>query len=367
MRILQLIPTLWVGGAERMVATLARRLRGSGHAVGVVSMFGPSASGASIDPDLASEGIEVHFLDKRHGVDPRMIPRTARVLADFEPDVVHTHLGVLKYLLPALAAARGCRVVHTVHNLAEREVERPSRLIQYLAFRSRVVPVAIGEAVAESVRRVYRLRTCRVIPNGIAVSDFAPSPQVRKEARAELGIAPGAPVFLAVGRFNPQKDQATLVRAFASSRLRAAGARLLLVGDGELRAEAERLARALGASDRVRFLGVRADVPRLLAAADVFVLSSRWEGNPLSVMEAMAAGRSVVATAVGCVPELVPEGAGRVVPPGDAAALEAAMLELANDPPLAHARGAVAAEIARTRFDVSQMTRAYEDLYAEVA
>lgn len=367
MRILQVIPTLWVGGAERIAASLARRLRRSGHTVGVVSMFGASASGASIDRDLASDGIEVHFLDKRYGVDPRMIPRTARVLTSFRPDVVHTHLGVLKYVLPALAAARRCRVVHTVHNMAEREVERPSQLIQYVAFRSLVVPVAIGEAVAASIRRVYRLPVCRVIPNGISVLDCAPQPRAREDVRAELDIPRAAPVFLAVGRFDPQKDHATLVRAFASQRLRAAGAHLLLAGDGELRGEAERLARALGASDRVRFLGVRSDIPRVLAAADVFVLSSRWEGSPLSVMEAMASGRSVVATAVGCVPELVPEGTGCLVPPGDPGALEAAMLQLARDLPLAHAWGAAAGEVARARFDASAMTRAYEALYAEVA
>jgi glycosyltransferase involved in cell wall biosynthesis len=364
MRVLTLIPTLWVGGAERMATTLARRLRRSGHVVCVISMFAPS--GTANERELAAEGIEVRFLGKRHGLDPRMIPRLARAVAAFRPDVVHTHLGVLKYLLPALAGSR-CRVVHTLHNVAEREVEGPSRLIQFVAFRSRVVPVAIGDAVAESVRRVYRLPTCRIIRNGISVSDFAPDPRAREEVRAALALPPDAPVFLAVGRIEAQKDHATALRAFASARLRAVGARLLLAGDGPLRPEAERLAHALGVADRVQFLGVRSDVPRLLAAADAFVLASRWEGNPLSVMEAMAAGRAVVATRVGCVPELVPACAGRLVAPGDPDALEEAAVELARDPDLARRLGSAAAEFARAHFDVSGMTRAYEDLYAEVA
>jgi glycosyltransferase involved in cell wall biosynthesis len=112
---------------------------------------------------------------------------------------------------------------------------------------------------------------------------------------------------------------------------------------------------------------VRSDVPRLLAAADVFVLSSSWEGNPLAVMEAMAARRPVVATRVGCVPELVPEAAGEIVEAGDHWALARAMSRLGRDLALARAKGAAAGEIARDRFDDVAMAKAYERLYLEVA
>jgi glycosyltransferase involved in cell wall biosynthesis len=364
MRILQVISTLRVGGAQRMLVSLASRLKRSGHEVRVVSVYG--ASGSAFEAELAADGVPAEFLGKGRGVDPRMIPRFARVLGAFRPEVIHTHMGVLKYAF-APAAARRLPVVHTVHNLAEREVERPSQLLQYLAFRANVVPVAIGEAVAESIRRRYRLERCRIIPNGIPVADYvAPPAAVRDALRASLGIPPGAPAFVTVGRLEPQKDHATLVRAFASGRLRETGALLLVVGDGVLRADVERLAREQRVADRIRFLGTRSDVPRLLAAADAFVLASRWEGNPLSVMEAMAAGRPVVATAVGCVPELVPASAGTLVAPGDVAALESALFELASDLPRARAQGAAAARIAEATFDLSVMTRAYEALYAEL-
>ncbi|OFX26090.1 MAG: hypothetical protein A2V77_18420 [Anaeromyxobacter sp. RBG_16_69_14] len=112
---------------------------------------------------------------------------------------------------------------------------------------------------------------------------------------------------------------------------------------------------------------MRSDVPAVLAAADAFVLASRREGNPLSVMEAMAAGKPVLATAVGCVPELVPEGAGRLVPPGEPSSLEAAMYEIACDLGLARAMGGVAARFARERFDDTDMARAYERLYGAVS
>jgi glycosyltransferase involved in cell wall biosynthesis len=257
-------------------------------------------------------------------------------------------------------------VVHTVHNLAELEVERLSLVIQSIAFRAGVVPVAIGEAVAESMHRLYRLPPRHQIPNGIPVSDYAPPPRAREEVRASLAIPGDAPTFVTVGRLQPQKDSKSLIEAFASERLRLLGAHLLLAGDGELRRGLEGQASALGIGERVHFLGVRADIPRVLAAADVFVLASRYEGNPLTVMEAMAAGKPVLATAVGCVPELVSDCAGLLVAPGDGPALEAAMVDLASDLTRARARGEAAALVARSRFDASVMASAYEKLYAEV-
>ena len=362
MRVLQVIPTLAVGGAERVVSLLARHLRRSGHDVAVISLYDPS--GSWIEAGLRSDGIPVEFLGKRPGLDLRMIPRIARVVARFRPDVVHTPLYVLKYVLPA--AAGRCRVVHTVHNLAEHEVERLSKVLQAIAFRAGVIPVAIGDAVAESMQKLYRLPARHLIPNGIPVSDYAPPAGAREEVRASLGIPGDAPVFVAVGRLERQKNGQSLIEAFASERLRSLGARLLLAGDGELRHQLEAQASARGVRDRVHFLGIRADIPRVLAAADVFVLASRYEGNPLTVMEAMAAGKPVLATAVGCVPELVPDSAGLLVAPGDDAALEAAMVDLAADAGRAREKGASAALVARSRFDASVMASAYEKLYAEV-
>lgn len=361
LRVLQLIPTLTVGGAERMVALLSHHLKRSGHAVGVVSMYAPF--GTWIEAELEANGIPVHFLGKRRGFDGRMIPRIASVVARFRPDVVHTHMYVLKYALAALAISRPKLAVHTLHNQADLEAGRVDRMLQYLAFRSAVVPVAIGQAVAESVRRVYGMAPRRTIPNGISVADYAPPLGAREEVRASLRVPPAAPTFLTVGRLEPQKNVEGLIRAFASPRLAAAGALLLVAGDGILRGDLERLARDLGVAERVRFLGVRDDIPRVLAAADVFALASLYEGNPLVVMEAMAAGKPVVATAVGCVPELVAEGAGVLVPPRDEPGLEAALFALARDAARARELGAAASLVARARFDASVMARAYEELY----
>jgi len=363
MRIVQLVPSLAVGGGERVVARLAGHLHRWGHTVEVVSLFDPFDTW--IEAELRTAGVPMRFLGKRPGLDLRMIPHVTRALARFQPDVLHTHMGVMKYALPALAVSPSRVVVHTLHNLAEHEVERPSRFVQRLAFRRGVVPVAIGEGVAESMRRIYAFSPRHVIPNGIPVAAYAPPAGAREELRASLAIPPDAPTFITVASFGERKNHELLIRAFASQRLASASAHLLLAGDGERRPLLERQACERGAAARIHFLGVRSDIPRMLAAADAFVLPSKYEGNPLSVMEAMAAGKPVIATAVGCVPELVPEGCGRLVPPEDQAALESAMHELAHHLPLARRMGVEAAQRARERFDDAVMARAYERLYQE--
>jgi glycosyltransferase involved in cell wall biosynthesis len=292
----------------------------------------------------------------------------ARAFEAFRPDVIHSHSAhVLRYAIPAMASSARYPIVHTLHNLAEHESDLPGKILQFFAFRTCVAPVAIGQAVAESMRRVYHLAPRRVIANGIPVADFLPPMETREALRASLDVPREAPLFVAVGRFMHQKNHAALLEAYSSERIQSLGARLLLVGDGELRGALEARVRELGLEGKVRFLGVRTDVPRILHAADVFVLSSRWEGNPLSVMEAMAAGRPVVASAVGCVPELVSEGTGQLVAPGDVAGLEAAMFELASNPELARAKGEAAARVAQARFDSKLMARAYEQLYRDLA
>ncbi len=364
MRVVELVPSLHVGGAERLVSLLAQELARVGHAVTVVSLYAPADTW--IERELVRAGVPVRFLGKGRGPDLRVVARLSRTLAELRPEVLHTHLHTLPYALPARLGARAprCPVVHTLHNLAARESEWHGRLVQRAAFRAGVEPVAIGEAVAASVEAVYGWRPRHTIPNGIPVAAYRAPPGARGELRASLALPPDAPVFLTVGRLNPQKDHATLLDAFAAA---ARGAWLLVAGEGELRAALERRARALGVADRVRFLGVRADVPRLLAAADAFVLASRWEGNPLVVMEAMAAGLPVVATAVGCVPDLVPADAGRLVPAGDAPALAAAMRALAADPSLRRALGERGRSVACARFDTSTMARAYGELFSAVS
>lgn len=362
LRVIHVLPNFGLGGAERMAVHLMTHLNRDRFRVGAVSLY--DRQGTDLEYMLESEGIPVWYLGKRLGFDPRMYPRLESVFREFRPDVIHTHMYVLRYLLPSLLLRRARAWVHTVHNLAEKEVDGVGRGIHRLAFRLGVVPVAIARGVAKSLERVYGLRDVPLIPNGIPVAQYALGEGAGKVWRAKEGFGRSGVLLVSVARFSSQKGHETLVRAFALAAASYPQLRLLLVGDGPLRPNLEGLVRRLGIVDRVRFLGVRTDVPEILAASDVFVLSSWWEGNPLSVMEAMAAGKPVVATAVGGVPELVLDGvSGLLVAPGDVEGLAQAISKLILD---AHLRFRMAREAlneARKRFDISVMVRQYEALY----
>lgn len=361
-RILHVLPNFGTGGAERMAVHLMLRLLHDGFRVAAVSLY--DRQGTDLETLLDREGIPVWYLGKRPGFDPRMYPRLAGVLRVFRPGVVHTHLYVLRYLLP-LVFLRRCQVwLHTVHNLAEKEVDEVGKWVHRIAFRLGVVPVAIAREVAKSIERVYALKDVALIPNGIPVAQYALETQIGKAWRAKEGFGEGELLLVSVARLSPQKGHEVLIRAFSLAASSFPHMRLLLVGEGPLRAELEKLVRALGIEDRVRFLGLRTDIPQILVASDVFVLASWWEGNPLSVMEAMAAGKPVLATAVGGVPELVLDGvSGFLVPPGDVEGMAQAMLMLAQNAHLRSRMAWEASEQARARFDVSVMVRQYEALY----
>jgi glycosyltransferase involved in cell wall biosynthesis len=358
-RVLEVLASLKRAGAERMAVNLACGLDRSRFEPAVVSLFDPFPEG--FEPVLKQAGVRTWHLGKRRGFDARILPRLTRVLRAFRPAIVHTHSYVLRYSLPAGLAAGAGAMVHTVHNLARREVDFVGRAIQRIAFRGRVTPVAVAEEVARSMRDYYGLPPAAVIPNGIVTAAFD-APQARQPWRRAHGFADDDFLVASVARLEPQKDPLGLIRAFAEGLGHHPRAHLLLAGDGSLR-EAARAA----AGARVHFLGVQNEVAELLAAADVFALFSAYEGNPMALMEAMAAGLPVVATAVGGVPEIVAPGeTGLLTPAGDCGAFAAALAVLAADP----ARRQAMAEAARSRaqrFDVSRMIASYGALFERLA
>lgn len=361
---LQILPNFGLGGAERMVVHLMLNLDPERFEVGAVSLYDPSDTHS--ERSLAQGGVPVWYLGKRRGPDPRMFARIAAVIRRFRPHVVHTHRYVLRYTLPLPSYRRLPALVHTVHNVAERELDHPrtGRWIHHLAFCRGVVPVAIGQEVTSSIIRVYGLNDFPTIPHGITVGEYRNPSTTREAWRREEEFASGDVLFACVARFSLQKNHARLLEAFARGPASDPRARLLLVGKGRLQSEVEKRARDLGLRDKVRFLGLRTDIPEILNAADVFVLSSDWEGNPLSIMEAMSAGKPVISTAVGGVPELVEDGkTGLLIPPGDVESLAQAMRYLLEDSEARTSMGKASVQAALRRFDVAIMAKTYGELY----
>jgi glycosyltransferase involved in cell wall biosynthesis len=226
-----------------------------------------------------------------------------------------------------------------------------------------VVPVAIASEVADSIRRVYGIEDFPSIPNGIPVDAFRGSSIDRERWRNKEGFAPTDVLFVCVAGLRAQKNPTLLLEAFHRGPASDPRTHLLFAGIGSLKSKLERQMSALNLQDRVHLLGQRSDIPELLNAADVFVLSSDYEGNPLAVLEAMAAGKPIISTAVGGVPELVEGGCGLLVPPQDLETLAGAMRHMLESPKARRSMGEASARRAVERFDLRVMTEAYEDLY----
>jgi glycosyltransferase involved in cell wall biosynthesis len=354
-----------VGGAERLVVHLMEHL--SRERFSPVCICLESPLGTHYEARVQALGTPLYFLGKGAGASWRVLQQLDALFRQYRPTVVHTHIIGLNYAYPLMFRYRTPARVHTVHSLAQHEVGvRIGAWVRILAFRYRighVVPVAVAEDVRTTIRQLYGYLDAPLIPNGIPTDEYAPDPNRRRRWRQRHGLEPEAIVLTHVGRFAPPKNHALLIEAFAQVRTHTP-LYLLLVGGGELEDAVRQQVAGLGLQERVRFLGVRADVPAILNASDLFVLSSRWEGNPLSVMEAMAAGLPVVSTAVGGVPELVREGeTGLLVPSGDAAALARALQALVDDPARREAMGKAARQHAVAHFDIRHTVRQYEALY----
>jgi glycosyltransferase involved in cell wall biosynthesis len=364
-KVVQIVPLLSPGGAERVAVHLARGLNRRRYKTMVISFSG--RVGCDLDHMLEEADIEARYLGKHLGFDYRVYGRLDRVLKEFEPDVIHTHLHVFRYALPSMLLRKRVAMVHTVHNLAEREIEPRGRMIQRYALTHGVKPVAVAEEVAASLESLYGIHAYRVIANCIPTELYANPQTSRKEWRAREGFKDSDVLFVCVARFAPQKNQALLLKSFAQGPASDPRAHLVLVGEGELRANLEEQARNLNVATKVHFLGLRSDIPDVLGAMDAFALSSDYEGNPLSVLEAMASGLPIISTAVGGVPNLFETGKeGFLVPRGDFHGLAKSMNTLLRYEAVRESMAAAAAGRARKKYDVANMVRAYEDVYEEL-
>ena len=357
MKILQVIPSFLFGGGETMCENLCYALTALGHEVTAVSLSGERTA---ISRRMESRGIRVLYLDKRPGLDVTMIPKLTRLFRDEQPDVIHTHLNVVKYAAPAARLAGRSACVHTVHNMADKEETGIAlKISKFLFRRGWAKPVALSPLVRQSIHQVHGLeeKDVPVIYNGIDLSRLLP--------KEDYGVGDTV-TLLHVGRFEAQKNHKGLVEAFARLHQEEPQCVLHLLGDGELRGEIEQLVREKGLTDCVRFLGLQAEVPPYLHQADIFLLPSIYEGMPMSIIEAMGTGLPIVATAVGGVPDMLRDGEDALLVPCDPEAIFRACQTLVSDMELRARLGTNARENS-TRFSAEYMARQYCRVYTNVA
>lgn len=313
-------------------------------------------------PDLERAGVRTHCLGVRTEADPRWLVRLSRLLRRGRFDVVHVHSPVSAALTRVLVrvAHRRVAVVDTEHNRWPSH-HRLTRLLNRITFPLNDAALAVSEEVVASMPAGPR-RVTRVLTHGIDPDDVRARAGDRGATRRELGLAPDDVVCVTIANLRAQKRYPDLLAAARVVVDRNPRVRFVTAGQGPLADEIRSRRDALGLGDRFALLGYRADAPRLVAAADLFVLASAHEGLPVAVMEAFALGVPVVATAVGGVAEAVTDGvSGLLVPPGDPDALAAAVLRAAD--PAVRAPLARGAAAAASRFRVADAERAIEETY----
>ena len=360
--IIHVLSSFGVGGQERVALDLAIGQKARGHNVSVLSLA-PPPDGAMAD-EFRDHGIAVDRVPKRgDGLDATLVPRLVRALRHLDADVVHTHNPLpLIYGAPAARLA-GAAAIHTKHGI--NPGGRGHRLLRRAAAQLAHAFVAVSDTTEKQAREQRDAPDARIhtIANGIRLDRYHPDADARANTRLELGLG-DAWVVGTVGRLDGFKNQALLVRAMAP--LLSSHVRLVIVGDGPARADVEAEIAKLpeAAQHCVVMTGRRMDVPQIMPAFDVFALSSKSEGLPLVVPEAMAVGLPIVTTAVGGLPSVVDEGNTGLLVPVDELALSGALAKLAAHHELARTMGAAAREVALDRYSADRMVDAYLDLYA---
>jgi glycosyltransferase involved in cell wall biosynthesis len=356
------------GGVEEVALGLLQRLDPGEFRLALAA---PRPLLDALAPDLRGVAVDVDDAVAESWLDTRGVRRLSAFFEHVRADIVNPHLFRSTVVAAPLARRHGVRaVVETYHG---REGWRrgpvrgcfwPDRVV--CRFLDRVI--AVSEAAAEFLveGKGYPASKVTVVPNGRDLSTFVPGLH-REAARKELGLDRATPVVGVVGRLDAQKGHTYLLAAWPAVRRGLPDARLLVIGDGSLRAQLEAEARERGIADSVVFTGFRTDVPRLLDALDVLALPSLYEGMPLTVIEAAAMAVPVVATAVDGTPEVVRDGeTGHLVPPADPPALARALLALLGDPDQARALGQAGRRRALERFDVRRHVEATARVYRSV-
>jgi glycosyltransferase involved in cell wall biosynthesis len=360
--VLHVIAPAPFGGMESVVRMLAGGHARRGHSIRVATVLSPGSGPHPFVASLESDGVTV--IQLRVGARDYWGERKAiRALCrEVRPHVVHTH-GFRPDVISASAArAEGIPLVSTCHGFVESTLR--GRAYQWLdrrALRRFDAVVAVSPSIASRLRASgVANRRIHLLFNAFAQNS---EPLTRNAARQLLDL-PEVPVIGWVGRLSAEKGPDVALEAFA--RLNHPSAHLLFVGEGREQIPLRNRAKSLGVSDRLIWRGVVPDARRLFPAFDGFLLSSRTEGTPMALLEAMAADVPIVATRVGGVPDVVDDSSAWLVDSGDAAAMARALFEMLDRPELARARAESARETLRQRFAIDPWLSRYESIYRGV-
>lgn len=359
-----LVDTLSLGGAEQVVATLATHLDRSRFDVEVICVSGRHRN--EMRDDLVEAGCRVHMLRARSRYDVFAARRLYRHVRRKRIDLIHTHLieaGILGRVIGVLARVPTVSSLHSVARSTDN-VRVDRRLLQRWTARLPTRLIAVSDVVAQSFSAKWNIPRHRIetVPNAIDSAMFG-----HIDAREPLHRTDQPFVVTTVGRLHPLKGHLHLIRALRRVADQRSAVMLNIAGSGRFEAVLRDEVYRLDLSDRVTFMGQRRDVPAILAQSHAVAMPSLWEGLSIAALEAMAASRATILTAVGGNVDLVEhEHDGLLVPAGDDRALAAAILRIIDDDALRVRLGRNARMTVEQRHSLRAFVAAHERLYCEV-
>lgn len=358
MKILMIVvPHLRTGGGQKLALDIATNVDKERFRTVILSLY-PSEK--NIFSDLAQKNnIEICYLNKKPGIDLKVICEIYGSLRKYNPDIVHAHLQVMPYLLFPLYLSNVKVKLYTVHNIAEKDAHGINQKILNFAFhKCGVTPVAISDLCKKTIVSTYNLDESLVpcIYNGIKTKLY--SNDMEPEGK-KLDMF----TIINVGRFQPQKNHMLMLKVFKRIHDVKPNTQLVLVGDGELHDQLKLYVDQNNLTQSVKFKGIISTVSEELSKADIYLMTSDWEGLPLSVLEAMAAGLPIIATKAGGVIDIVCNGKnGFLHNIGDEQGLVKSLLELINNHDKLEEFSRSSREMSQ-EYDISNCVSQYELLY----
>jgi glycosyltransferase involved in cell wall biosynthesis len=331
MRIIQIIDSLDWGGAQKLQVIFANQVRSLDVHLTIIALHNRDC-GISIHADLAAAGAEPIYLPAPRILNIKRLRRILQIIREKNVDLIHSHLTFANILGAIVGWLTNTPVIATLHSERFDHIDPRWQLMEKWALRygARKI-IAVGQSVISGHNSRLGTKKMLLVPN--AVPEFpAITLEKKKSIRRELVAESGSILLISVGRLSPPKGYFDLLLSFTTVAREHRNIHLLIVGGGELFADLKAKIDACGMAGRVQLLGQRNDVPDLLMASDIYVSASHWEGLPIVILEALAAGLPIVATEVGDIPQVVIDGTGILVPSHSPNQLAAAINSLISDP-----------------------------------
>lgn len=297
-KVVQIIPSFGVGGAEKVVLDYLTYFNRGNIEMIAISMY--ENENTIYDKFIESNGIDVVYLNKKSGLDLSISIKIKKIVDEFKPDIIHSHLHSMKYVILSGIRNRNIKLFHTIHSDPKKDAGKIDKIFNKFAFKFlNCTPIALSENLAFDINKFYGVNNSFIIYNGVDIEKFKKIRLSKEEIRKILNIPENSFIIGHIGRFTYTKNHEFIINLFSRFSKINKEAYLILVGDGELKIKIEQKVEYLGLSDKVRFLGLRSDIAEILKAMDVFLFPSHYEGFPITLIEAQASNlRCVVSNGI---------------------------------------------------------------------